>query len=103
MFLTVEFPAFKSPIVYHQKTCNPSLPELLPMSDRDRIILLHDPEINKENPIENKYHKLARSTKGLNDRDLKPNVEQRREIAVRCSSSSFFVVVFSCSFSCLLV
>ncbi len=34
------------------------------------------------NPIEYKYYKLARSAKGMNERELKPKIEERREIAV---------------------
>mgnify|MGYP001095834453 CR=1 FL=1 len=36
----------------------------------------------RENPVEDKYHKLARSSKGLSDRDLKPKITERRQIQV---------------------
>eukprot|EP00462_Mataza_sp_D1_P020946 CAMPEP_0175147654 /NCGR_PEP_ID=MMETSP0087-20121206/16121_1 /TAXON_ID=136419 /ORGANISM="Unknown Unknown, Strain D1" /LENGTH=820 /DNA_ID=CAMNT_0016432885 /DNA_START=12 /DNA_END=2474 /DNA_ORIENTATION=+ len=80
MFLTVEFPGFKHPIVYHQVPCNQSLPDILPFKQNDRLFVLHDPEMSRDNPIENKYHKLARSSKGLTDSNLKPNIKERNEI-----------------------
>eukprot|EP00200_Dunaliella_tertiolecta_P009890 CAMPEP_0202375868 /NCGR_PEP_ID=MMETSP1127-20130417/6472_1 /ASSEMBLY_ACC=CAM_ASM_000462 /TAXON_ID=3047 /ORGANISM="Dunaliella tertiolecta, Strain CCMP1320" /LENGTH=1054 /DNA_ID=CAMNT_0048973485 /DNA_START=2551 /DNA_END=5712 /DNA_ORIENTATION=+ len=47
-----------------------------------RIIVLHDPEVGRDNPAELKAQKLARSvTRGVIDRDLKPNGEERRRIA----------------------
>lgn len=45
------------------------------------IILLHDPEIGRENPAELKAQKLARSvTRGMVDRNLKPDTEERQRI-----------------------
>ncbi|MEW5302904.1 MAG: hypothetical protein WDW36_005643 [Sanguina aurantia] len=45
------------------------------------IVVLHDPEVGRDNPAELKAQKLARSlTRGLIDRDLKPNSEERRQI-----------------------
>jgi len=83
-FLTVEFPGFKHPVVYHQKTCNPTLPEISPVADRVFVFL--DPEINRDNPIEMKYYKLARSAKGLADATLKPNVDDRNKLVDIISS-----------------
>ena len=41
-----------------------------------------DPEVGWDNPSEKKAQKLARSvTRGLVDRDLKPDTEERRRIA----------------------
>eukprot|EP00873_Tetraselmis_striata_P009874 jgi/Tetstr1/430138/TSEL_019971.t1 len=43
---------------------------------------LHDPEVGRDNPTELKAQKLARSlTRGVIDRDLKPDTEERRQIA----------------------
>lgn len=66
MSLVIDLPPFKHPIVYHQRTCNPLLPEILPGKERDRVFVLHDPELNRDNPVEMKCHKLinARSSKG---------------------------------------
>lgn len=81
MFLTVEFPPFKHPVVYHHKICAPPLPDILPLQEPDRLFVLHDPEMNRENPIENKYHKLARCSKGVSARSLKPKIMERKRIA----------------------
>lgn len=78
--LIVDFPPFKFPIVYHEKTCNSLLKDLRPIKDKDRLFILHDPEMTKDNPIERKYHKLAGSSKGLADRDLKPKIAERNRI-----------------------
>ena len=45
------------------------------------IILMHDPEVGRENPSEIKAQKLARSTgRGLVDAGLRPNTEERSRI-----------------------
>lgn len=45
------------------------------------LILLHDAEVGRENPAEAKAAKLARSlTRGLVDKKLKPDTEERRRI-----------------------
>lgn len=43
------------------QTCNPPAAEILPFKEKERLFVLHDPELRKENPVEYKYHKLARS------------------------------------------
>lgn len=78
--LTIELPPFQFPIVFHEKTCNNMLKDLKPMKDRDRLFILHDPEMRKDSPIERKYHRLAGSSKGLADRDLKPQIAERNRI-----------------------
>ncbi len=91
--LTIEFPAFKYPIVYHQRVSELPLPaiqsEQHPLHEgagsTRRIFVLHDPEMNKSNPIEAAYHRMARSSKGLS-RDLKPSKRERDEIAAIISS-----------------
>lgn len=46
------------------------------------IIQLNDPEIGRENPAELKAQKLARSvTRGMVDRNLKPDTEERQRIS----------------------
>jgi hypothetical protein len=45
------------------------------------VIVLHDPEVGRENPAELKAQKLARSvTRGMVDRNLKPDTEERLRI-----------------------
>ena len=78
--LIVEFPSFPHPLVYSEKNCNPAPPPLLPVSDPTRVFTCHDPELARENPVEQKYHKLSRSAKGLSDRDLKPRIAERRAL-----------------------
>lgn len=80
LFLRVEFPRFPHPIVYHEVPCNPHLHRLVPFSAQNRLFVAHDPEVNRDNPMELKYHKLARSSKGMTARELKPKIVERNEI-----------------------
>jgi len=49
-----------------------------------KVIAFEDSEMNRENPVELKHIKLARSQRrGLYDRDLKPNKEERERMNVR--------------------
>lgn len=46
-----------------------------------RLTVVFDPEVGHQNPVENKYHKLARGLlRGLVDKDLKPNTHEREQI-----------------------
>lgn len=74
-YLSVEFPGFKYPIVYHQRTCQPPLPEILPFTHPDRLMTLHDPETKQRNPVEIMYLKLA-----VSDTNLKPSIDDRNNI-----------------------
>ena len=52
-----------------------------------------DPEVGRENPVEDKHRRLIRSQRsGALDRELKPNPKERDELAV-CHQ----VAVFECS------
>ena len=43
-----------------------------------------DPEVGRENPVEDKHRRLIRSQRsGALDRELKPNAKDRDELAVR--------------------
>jgi len=88
MSLAVEFPNFKHPVVFHQRTSEALLRPIVSELDRPRgrLFVLHDPEVSKTNPIEAAYHKMARSTKGLRSRDLKPSRKERDELAAIISS-----------------
>jgi phosphatidylinositol 3-kinase len=81
-FLTVEFPEFPLPVVYHQKPCNPQLSEILPLEEKGRLFVLHDPEMIRESPIEHKLEKMALSglSVGVGDKTLKPSVRERNLI-----------------------
>jgi len=78
MLLLVDlFPDFEHPVVYQAKTCNQALPEILPLTEPARLFVLHDPEISRSNPIEDKYQKLAHASGA---RHLKPEREARSKI-----------------------
>eukprot|EP00808_Paulinella_micropora_P001594 g58755.t1 len=79
VFLVVEFPPFPHPIVYHQRTCNPGLPLIQPWTVQKRIFVCHDPEMDRENPIEAKYLKLSRHSQD-SDKNLKPNIADRKAL-----------------------
>jgi len=80
MHLVIATPPFKHPVVFHQKVTSGALPEILPFSERDRLFVLHDPEMNRENPIDNMVHKLTRHNNKLADRELKPKIAERKAI-----------------------
>jgi phosphatidylinositol 3-kinase len=81
MYLCIEFPNFPHSVVYHQKTCNYSpYNELSSFNDSNRVFVLNDSEMSKENPVENKYHKLARSERGLADKHLIPKIIERKQL-----------------------
>src|SRR5260221_12224919 len=48
-----------------------------------------DPDISRENPVEDKHRRLVRSHRSSPyDRELKPNTKLRDELGVRITSSS---------------
>ena len=48
---------------------------------RSEIMRIHDPEMNHENLVESKHHKLARARRtGQSEKDLKPNAETRNKL-----------------------
>eukprot|EP01006_Ploeotia_vitrea_P036570 TRINITY_DN66033_c4_g3_i5.p1 TRINITY_DN66033_c4_g3~~TRINITY_DN66033_c4_g3_i5.p1 ORF type:complete len:734 (-),score=416.15 TRINITY_DN66033_c4_g3_i5:771-2972(-) len=81
MFLTIQFPDWKYPVLYLPLELAPKPSKLRDVSDRTRLLILHDPEMNKENPAEKKYYKLAGSSMSLAARELKPNIMQREQLA----------------------
>lgn len=56
------------------------LQEILPFDDKNRLFVLHDPEMKRENPIENMYLKLARSIKGQMFIDIRPKIDERKQL-----------------------
>lgn len=49
-----------------------------------------DPEVARENPVEDKHRRLIRSHRsGALDRELKPNAKDRDELGVRYAFISF--------------
>ena len=87
LFLMVEFPEVQSEgqnfsIVYFEK--NGDL--LNVVHHRSEIMRIYDPEMNHENLVESKHHKLARARRtGQSEKDLKPNAETRnRSVHIYC-------------------
>ena len=78
MFLNVEFPPFKFPVILHDKF-SVSLGEL-PKADNDKFMTIYDPEFERDNPIEDAYYCLARHL-GNFDKDIKPKIEERNKLA----------------------
>ncbi|KAK9811578.1 hypothetical protein WJX72_006428 [[Myrmecia] bisecta] len=84
--LHIELPSFPHAVIYQQAQLGtqPNLgltPEAPPNTRGSSLILVHDPEVGRSNPAELKAQKLARSgTRGLIDRDLKPDTEEKRRI-----------------------
>jgi hypothetical protein len=111
LFLHVEVPSFEHPVIFHEATplewerrvatmsskasaISAAAPkessgrydELLSTdysSGGHKLVAFDDHEMNRDNPVELKHIKLARSQRrGLYDRDLKPNKEERARITV---------------------
>ncbi|KAJ3222579.1 Phosphatidylinositol (PI) 3-kinase [Clydaea vesicula] len=77
-YLTIELPQFDFPLVYNEKEykCN-----AVEQTEIDPMVIILDPELFKDNPVENKHRKLVRSQRhGTLDLDLKPNAKIRDEL-----------------------
>ncbi|KAJ3041544.1 Phosphatidylinositol (PI) 3-kinase [Rhizophlyctis rosea] len=80
LFLYIDLPQFDFPLVYNEKEYALP-PSTYPRAVDSDLILFADPEINRDNPVESKHRKLARSHRnGPLDRDLKPNAKIRDEL-----------------------
>ncbi|KAI8918613.1 kinase-like domain-containing protein [Powellomyces hirtus] len=79
MYLYIDLPQFDFPLVYSEKEYRLPIP-LARLVDSD-LQIIPDPEAARDNPVENKHRKLARSHRnGPLDRDLKPNAKIRDEL-----------------------
>ncbi|CAM1330612.1 PIK3C3 (predicted), partial [Pycnogonum litorale] len=84
MYLMVEFPRVLHDniiysIVYFEKDGD----DATEWQTNVEIVTVPDPEINMENLVESKHHKLVRSLRsGLSDKDLKPNAATRDQLNV---------------------
>lgn len=92
VFLTVEFPIVVLDGVEHCVVYYEDKEEHCCQYDiiEKEIVTIQDPEINLENLVEQKHHKLARSARsGISDRDLKPNATIRNQLnaIVNCPST----------------
>ncbi|KAF8067321.1 Phosphatidylinositol 3-kinase [Scenedesmus sp. PABB004] len=96
LLLSLELPIFPTAVLYQQPLSAAAVVAAGPagpgggggggsgggVGDVGDILQIHDPEVGWENPAELKAAKLARSvTRGVIDRDLKPNSDERRAIA----------------------
>ncbi|KAG0248334.1 Phosphatidylinositol (PI) 3-kinase [Mortierella polycephala] len=97
MLLNIDLPKFDFPVIfdeheYASKAHPPAnnfsgsvintLPSLHASSTANSIIIVEDPEISRENPVEAKHRRLVRSHRnGPLDRELKPNPKIRDELA----------------------
>lgn len=89
LYLIVDLPNFRRPIVFHQMPCNFHLPYIVPLEhitfpadkpSSGRLFVVHDPEMDSVNPIETKYLKLDLSMKRASIRDLKPSIGEKKLI-----------------------
>lgn len=86
MFLSVEFPkalienTIDVPIMYYETTLEDQRMLLSPVKTHE-LNIINDPELGLENIIENKHHRLSRSTRSnISDKDLKPNASVRDQL-----------------------
>lgn len=90
--LFIDLPKFDSPLVFNEKeyilpvikpsVLSSSSPQML-NEVVGELVTVYDPEVMRENPVEGKHRKLARSHRtGAIDRNLKPNAKIRDELNV---------------------
>ncbi|KAL3750018.1 hypothetical protein ACJRO7_011059 [Eucalyptus globulus] len=78
LYLVVDFCSFEHQVVFQESGAN-FLPP--PIVLTNELVIVWDPEVGRINPSEHKQLKLARSlTRGIIDKDLKPNSTQRKSI-----------------------
>ncbi|KDQ59030.1 hypothetical protein JAAARDRAFT_33751 [Jaapia argillacea MUCL 33604] len=95
LYLYIDVPRFDFPVIFsepepsHPHTPLPPLPPtttsnppLQPPLDTSHLFTLVDPEIDRENPVEDKHRRLVRSHRSSPyDRELKPNAKIRDDLA----------------------
>lgn len=81
-YLYIDFPRFDFPIVYTDY----EYPPFPPVSSENppppgELLVVYDPEINRDNPAESKHRRLMRGHRsGVIDKELKPNAKIRDEL-----------------------
>ncbi|GBB95197.1 hypothetical protein RclHR1_24970001 [Rhizophagus clarus] len=74
-------PEYPLPVAPTPPVNGQTQPALLTPSSESNMVLIVDPEINRENPVEGKHRRLVRSHRnGPLDRDLKPDAKTRDEL-----------------------
>ena len=82
MHLNVEFPSFPHPVVFTLPLSEARAMAESPPRDDARALFCHeDPELNYENPAENKNLKLAKYYHLFVDPDLVPSAKDRKRIS----------------------
>lgn len=82
MFLMIEFPqiqyeGLEYSVVYFEKDGE----AVTQYRTQAELVTINEPEMNMENLLESKHHKLARRSR-LSDKDLKPNAQTRDQLNV---------------------
>lgn len=78
MFIFVEFPTFELPVVHSHMLID--LPVARAKTKAMNKLVVVQDDVKKQNPVEMKHLKLARSYAGLADMDLKPDRIERQRI-----------------------
>jgi hypothetical protein len=47
------------------------------------VVTIHDPEVGRNNPAEDKHDVLSRGPRSMLDQDLKPNSDEKKKLEVR--------------------
>ncbi|THH11009.1 hypothetical protein EW145_g927 [Phellinidium pouzarii] len=99
-FLYIDLPRFDFPILFSEPSAkqeSTNLPTIMPTSSTQASVVstsgsllsdatlwqIVDPEVARENPVEDKHRRLIRSHRsGALDRELKPNAKDRDELGV---------------------
>eukprot|EP01126_Amoeba_proteus_P038519 TRINITY_DN4021_c0_g1_i1.p1 TRINITY_DN4021_c0_g1~~TRINITY_DN4021_c0_g1_i1.p1 ORF type:complete len:663 (-),score=169.65 TRINITY_DN4021_c0_g1_i1:173-2161(-) len=75
--LFIALPDFHLPVLFYQKAC--SSHKDIDWSSNS-IVTIPDPELGKNNPVEDKHDVLSRGPRSLLDHDLKPNSEEKKKL-----------------------
>lgn len=117
MFLYIDLPRFDFPVIFNEpearsipstssigpSTSNaPTAPPISSSFAADvHLWSIVDPEIARENPVEDKHRRLVRSHRSSPyDRELKPNAKIRDELGVCLQLFKYFPTPVADSFSC---
>lgn len=98
LFLYIDLPRFDFPVIFNEPEARsipsttsissspsnaPTAPPISSFTTDMHLWSIVDPEIARENPVEDKHRRLVRSHRsGPYDRELKPNAKIRDELAV---------------------
>lgn len=106
LFLYIDLPRFDFPVIFNEPTSSvtswtatptptvsqgtSNTPVTTTFTAEGHLWSVLDPEIARENPVEDKHRRLARSHRSSPyDRELKPNAKDRDELGVRYFPAPF--------------